>query len=63
MVSSDLATKADIGELRLELQTAVVTLKGAIVDAKTDNLKWMFSLMVGQTAITAGIIFALQRAH
>lgn len=47
-----LATRADIADLRAELQGDMATLK-------TDLIRWMVGLMLGGTIATAAIISAV----
>jgi hypothetical protein len=46
---SHVATKQDISDLRAEL-------KGDIKDVKIDIIKWILSLLLGQTAVFAAIV-------
>ena len=53
---SELASKQDLNELRIDLVTRIEA-------SKTDTIKWMFIFWIGQLAATAGIIFALLNAY
>ena len=43
-----LATKADIGELKVEMSNLEVK----IADSKAEMIKWMFIFWIGQVAVT-----------
>ena len=47
-----LATKADIGELKIEMSNLEVK----IADSKAEMIKWMFIFWIGQVAVTVGFL-------
>jgi len=51
------ATKADIAEVRTEIAGLRTELRTEIANSKIDTIKWMVSLLIGQTTIILGIIY------
>ncbi len=53
---TELATKNDLHDLKIDLITRIET-------SKTDTIKWLFVFWVGQLAATAGILFAFLNVY
>ena len=53
------ATKSDIKELELKLDARTMAIEAKIAEAKTDILKWVVGLLLGQTALLLTILHKL----
>ncbi len=63
MSGAELATRADIAEVRsdireteLRLEAKIASVKTDVADAKTDILRWVFAAVVGQTALIVTLL-------
>ncbi len=58
--TSELATKADLAEVKSELKTEIaeakLELKTEIAEVKSDILKWMFGAIIAQTGIILAVV-------
>ena len=59
--ADQLATKADITDLRSELREAELRLETKIETTKSEILKWMFGTIGFQTIVILGAVLALSR--
>ncbi|WP_130471122.1 coiled-coil domain-containing protein [Candidatus Magnetaquicoccus inordinatus] len=57
----ELATKGDVRELELRLETTKAELQKEIEVAKNETIKWMVGLALAQLAMMAGILMTLVR--
>ncbi|MBF0488549.1 MAG: hypothetical protein HQK98_10335 [Nitrospirae bacterium] len=55
-LTNELATKADVVELRVEIEKVRSDLSVKIENASKENIKWMFLFWTGQVAVTIAII-------
>lgn len=52
----DLATKGDIAALHSDLRETEARLRAEMAAHKADLLKWLITLMIGQTAFLVGVL-------
>ena len=60
--TSDMATKADIADVRRDLREMELRLETKMEGAKADIRKWMFGAMVAQTGLIVALIKLLPAA-
>jgi hypothetical protein len=61
-MSSELATKQDLTEVKSQLVEVKSQLEVKIADSKSDVIRWMFTALIGQTAVTLGAMYFMLRA-
>jgi len=59
VMTSELATKTDLGELRAWAQTEFAALRTEIMASKNETIRWVIGLFVAHLTITLGALFRL----
>ncbi|SUS07047.1 conserved hypothetical protein [Candidatus Defluviicoccus seviourii] len=60
--TADMATKADVADLRRDLREAELRLESKLEGVKAEILKWMFGAMAAQTGLIVALIKLLPAA-